>query len=202
MILSLAVFWSSCWVKKHNRHYVYCLLDEPKSLIFQVCFSLQELIGGFKVHSTKTNPSRTWLSSKQGPLKNKRRIRAYKCSNRLLGDFNMKKPAHTEYHKDPDRSEAFVISVAVHPNRNLCKFQWLTGSICYLLQNAVQFTLVLLLCVFDKTWKGCWVLSHSGEFKSMATNHDKCSPILLLLLSVQSSEGTAQAFICESTIYG
>ncbi len=61
---------------------------------------------------------------------------------------------------------------------------------------------MLLLCVFDKTWKGCWVLSHGGEFSGMATNHDKCSPILLLFLSVQSSEGTAQAFICELTIYG
>jgi hypothetical protein len=34
-------------------------------------------------------------------LKNKRRIRGYKCSNKLLGDFNMKKPAHAEYHKAP-----------------------------------------------------------------------------------------------------
>jgi hypothetical protein len=41
-------------------------------------------------------------------------------------------------------------------------------SICYLLQNAVQFTRVLLLCAFDKTWKGCWVLSRSGEFNGMA----------------------------------
>jgi hypothetical protein len=68
--------------------------------------------------------------------------------------------------------------------------------------NAVQFTLVLLLCVFDKTWNGCRVRSHGGEFNGTATNPDKRSPILLLLLSVQSSEGTAQAFICELTIYG
>lgn len=72
-----------------------------------------------------------------------------------------------------------------------------------MLQNAVQFTIVILLCVFDKTWKGCWVLPHSGEFNGVATNHDKRSPILLLfILSVHSSEGTAQAFICELTIYG